>query len=161
MNIEIIQLQDLDEYVKKCEKALLIGEPEVFQYPENLIGKGIADSIWEENVEIIKKSNSDLLSSLRNNANIYAIYVQEPTKQWCLKYVGQRKSKDIRERITQHLITKNERTGSKLEYIREVVSKGYLVGLRFIKSDRDSLRTFVEEEIISRNKSKLPWNVHG
>lgn len=160
MNIEIITSKDLAPYIEECEKALLIGDPVVFHYPDKLIGKSIAGKIWDDSIEEIKELNKNLLSSLRNNANIYAIYIKE-NNNWCLKYIGQRKTENIRERITQHLINKNEKTGSKLEYVREAVSQGHAIGVRFIKTDRDTLRTFAEEEMISKNKSRLPWNIHG
>jgi len=160
MNIAEIKSPDLREYIKQCEKSLLTGQPEVFRYPESLIGKDISDKIWVENINDIKELNRDFLNSLKGNANIYAIYIGK-NEEWFLKYVGQRKAKNMRERITQHLITKSKKTGSKLEYIRESVSKGYSIGLRLIKTDKDSLRVFIEEEIISRNRLKLAWNVHG
>lgn len=153
--------EGIEEYIEECEKCLLEGDPTEFLYPSDFVGKSIADNIWEEMVEVLKKNNKTLLSTLRNKANIYAIYTKPINGDWVVKYVGERKAASMRERITSHLIKKDDRTGSKLEYVREAVSKGEKIGLRFIYLPRDTLRTFVEEEIISRNKASLSWNNHG
>lgn len=67
----------------------------------------------------------------------------------------------LRERITQHLIAKDSRTGSMLEVAKKAVADGYDIGLSFIKVQPESLRLFVEEAIIAKHKNKLPWNTHG
>ena len=78
-------------------------------------------------------------------------------------YVGERKSIGLRDRITQHLIDKDHRTGSMLEAVKTAVSAGQRVGLSFVKVDPESLRLYVEETIIStcKKEGKLPWNTHG
>jgi len=109
MNIKVIPNIELNEYIETCQTELFSGDPIVFKYPKELLGKSIADAIWNELADEIKNLNSTILNSLRNNANIYAIYVFE-SEEWSVRYVGQRKSKDIRERITQHLIKKDKNT---------------------------------------------------
>jgi hypothetical protein len=151
----------IQEYIEECESSLLQGEPTEFVFPNELIGASITDSIWDEMIGVIKTRNEPLLSSLRNKANIYAIFTKTNDGDWVVKYVGERKAIEMRQRITSHLLTKDIKTGSKLEYVREAVSRGERIGLRFIFLQRDTMRTFVEEEIISRNKNSLPWNDHG
>lgn len=114
-------------------------------------------------VEDIKRSNQELLKSLRHSGNVYALFVRAPTEgaHWVAVYVGERKSIGLRERITQHLIDKNERTGSMLEAVKTAVASGSSIGLSFIKVQPESLRLYVEETIIAKHKSTLPWNTHG
>lgn len=161
MKIEKRTPPDLQEFIENCESHLLTGEPTQFQYPSELLGKSIADAIWEEKVSEIKELNKSLLSGLRNKANVYAIFTKAGSGGWVVRYVGERKAVDMRQRITNHLITKSDGTGAKLDFVREAVSKGESIGLRFLFVGRDTLRTCIEEEIISRNKSKLIWNKHG
>lgn len=158
MEIEIINSTDLTSFILACETALLKTQPTEFFYPELLQNKNISDPVWENSITEIKELNDDFLSSLRGNANIYAIHIKDD-EEYKVAYVGQRKSMDMRERITQHLITKDPKTNSKLEYVRCAVSRGCKIGMTFIKTDKDTLRTFVEEEIISRNKPSLLWNI--
>jgi len=163
MNIEEIKFPCLRKYIQKCEDSLLrVGKPKAFIYPESLIEKDVSYKVWKEHVGTIKKLNSDFLSSLKGNANIYAIYIKtKNNEKWKLRYIGQRKAENMSERIAQHLIDTSKNTGSKLEKVRSELSQGSLIGLRFIKVNKDSLRRFVEEEIISRNKSELLWNAYG
>ena len=76
-------------------------------------------------------------------------------------YVGERKADGLRSRITEHLIKKDHKTGSKLAEIQAAVANGLEIGLSFIRVEPQSLRLFVEETIIVNNKSKLPWNSQG
>ncbi len=144
----------LEAFVQKCEKALFSVEPTPFVFPE-----GCSSKKWL--VKEIKEKNKNILSALKNNANVYAILSRERGSKWQRNYVGQRKSEGIRERIIQHLITKDHRTGSVLNKVKEVVSLNNEVGLSFIKVEPDSLRLFVEEVIIANNKQQLRWNIHG
>ncbi|MEH8110202.1 hypothetical protein Q7I18_04540 [Aeromonas veronii] len=161
INITTAIPEGIQEYIDNCEHYLLKEEPTEFLFPEALKNHSISDSIWTDNADEVKKLNEPLLSRLRNKANIYAIFTKTVNGNWVVKYVGESKAVNMRERITSHLITKSSQTGSKLEYVREAVSKGEKIGLRFIYLSRDTLRTFVEEEIISKNKDHLPWNNHG
>jgi len=111
----------------------------------------------------IKRANQEWLKSLRHSGNVNALFVRAPTKgaHWVAVYVGERKSIGLRERITQHLIDKNERTGSMLEAVKTAVASGSSIGISFIKVQPASLRLYVEETIIAKHKSTLPWNTHG
>jgi hypothetical protein len=82
-------------------------------------------------------------------------------ENWSTVYVGERKSSGLRERITQHLITKDHRTGSMLKAVKTAVAAGQKIGVSFIMVEPESLRLFVEETIIAKHKNKLPWNTHG
>ena len=145
----------LEALAQKYEKALLTVEPILFKFPEDYSSK-------KRLVKETKELNAPILLSLKDNANVYAIFIRrQGDVEWQIKYVGQRKREWIRERIVQHLITKDRRTGAKLEKVRESVSLNKEIGLTFIKVEPDSLRRYVEETIIKNNKSKLEWNTHG
>ena len=110
-------------------------------------------------VERIKAANKPFLKTLRNRGNVYAIFVRPNGKKtdWSQMYVGERKSAGLRQRITEHLIEKDDRTGSMLEAIKTAVSANHAIGLSFIKVEPESLRVFIEETIIAKHKQELPW----
>ena len=163
MDIKNVSFPDLEKYVEECNTALIDKKnPDIFYYPtEYLIGKSIDDAVWgkEETIKYIKELNIDILSTIKNKANIYAIFIFE-NDEWKVKYVGQRKASDINQRIKQHLVSKSDKTSSKLKEVREAVSRGQKIGLSFIKVDNEFLRTFVEQKIIYKNKDILVWNKH-
>lgn len=154
LRIETLKGPDgLEVFAKQCEDALLFAKPIPFIFPKEFSKNWL--------VKEIKEKNKGILSVLNNNANVYAIFIRKRGSKWQIKYVGQRKCEGIRERITQHLIDKDPRTGSVLEKVRKAVFSDKEVGLSFIKVEPDSLRLFVEETIIRNNKSSLEWNTHG
>ena len=48
-----------------------------------------------------------------------------------------------------------------LEAVKTAVAAGQEIGVSFIKVEPESLRLFVEETIIAKHKTELPWNTHG
>lgn len=146
--------QTLTEFGKQCEDSLLAGVQYEFTYPD-----GCSFDYWP--VQDIKNLNHEFLSSLQGKANVYALFVrQNLTVEWIPVYVGQRKSANLRERLTQHLIRKSAQTGSMLEAVKAAVSAGQRVGISFIKVEPESLRLFIEEAIIIAREDGLPWNTH-
>ena len=157
-----IKIDGLDDFLSECENKLLNVAPLEFLYPRELRSEPLNESLWTDKVHEIKSMNEKrVLSKLRNKANIYAIFIQPIGGDWSPVYIGQRKALEIRQRITSHLINKNEATGSKLAQVKESVAKGHKIGLRFLFLERDTMRAFVEEELIARNKEKLEWNKHA
>lgn len=146
----------LSEFAEECARVLFSDPLHQFRYPENC-------SLQHWPIVEIKAANHVLLKSLRHRANVYAIWVRDPARKepWRPVYVGERKSDGLRDRITQHLIAKDHRTGSMLEAIKTAVSSGKEIALSFLKVQPESLRLYIEETIISRNKENLPWNTHG
>jgi len=147
---------NLKEFADKCEKALLSAEPQPFVYPLNA-----TSAAWP--VDQIREDNEPLLRQLRNAGNVYALFTRDssPGASWQVRYVGERKSDGLRGRMTEHLIKKDARTGSKLANVQAAVSQGQSIGISFIKVEPESLRLYVEETIIARNKPRLPWNTQG
>ncbi len=146
----------LDEFAESCARELFKQEPYQFIFPG-----GCSIQYWPASE--IKALNKEFLESLRNGANIYALFIRKSGtgKSWSPVYVGQRKSTGLRERITQHLIKKHVRTGSMLENVKSVVPDGQEIGVSIIKVEPESLRLFVEETIIATYKNELVWNTHG
>jgi len=146
----------LAEFAKSCAQALFAEVPHQFIFPA-----GCNLQHWP--VGEIKSSNETFLKTLRHRANVYALSVRPSgeNQNWRPVYVGERKSAGLRDRITQHLITKDHRTGSMLEAVKTAVAAGQEIGVSFIKVEPESLRLFVEETIIAKHKNELPWNTHG
>jgi hypothetical protein len=162
IKIPSLVYMDLKEFAASCMTKLIVEEPYEFIYPIELHNNE-DEKVWKRYIPIIKELNKNLLSKLRNNANLYAIYVRNSKdSNWQPVYVGERKSDGMRERITQHLINKNVGTGSKLAEVMEAVSNGRLIGVSFIKVDPESLRLYVEEYIINNSSiDTLKWNKQG
>ncbi|MDN3660370.1 hypothetical protein [Vibrio agarivorans] len=66
---------------------------------------------------------------------------------------------NYRQRIRNHLITKHEKTGSKLQNIKQAVSGGCQVSVSFISIEPESLRNTIEEELIKKYSPE--WNKVG
>ncbi len=154
--VELKGPDGLEKFADECAEALIIKNPTEFKYPDN-------SSLNHWPVDEIKVLNKAILDGLRNSGNVYALYTKSKKKNstWVPVYVGQRKSASLRDRITQHLITKNACTGSMLEAVKTAVADGNKVAISHIKVKPESLRLFVEETIIAKRKKTLPWNTHG
>jgi hypothetical protein len=148
--------EGLAVFAETCARSLLAKVQYEFVYPE-----GCSLENWP--VERIKAANEPFLKSLRNRGNVYAIFVRPVGKKtaWSHMYVGERKSAGLRQRMTEHLIDKDHRTGSMLEAVKTAISANQAIGLSFIKVEPESLRLFVEETIIAKHKQELPWNTQG
>ncbi|WP_045858844.1 GIY-YIG nuclease family protein [Teredinibacter purpureus] len=146
--------EGLDEFADECASALIVDSPTKFFYPDDC-------NFTNWPIDEIKQLNDETLKSLRGAGNVYAIYTRRVGESWSAVYVGQRKSTGLRERITQHLINKDVRTGSMLEAVKTAISDGREMAISFIQVQPESLRLYVEETIISKNKAQLPWNTHG
>ncbi len=146
----------LAEFAESCAQALFSGQPHKFVFPD-----GCTLKHWP--VEEIKAANETFLKTLRHRANLYALFVRPSGAcgTWSAVYVGERKSAGLRDRITQHVIDKDRRTGSMLENVKAAVAAGQEVGVSLINVQPESLRLFVEETIIAKHKNELPWNTHG
>ena len=156
--IELLNMSKIDDYIEKCNNALSEEDPIEFKYPLELANDIVN---WEKYIGKIKNDNEEILKGLRNKANIYAIYTMSNNENWKIKYIGQRKAVNMRDRITHHLITKHNNTGAKLKLIQNAVENNEKVGLRFLFLPRDTMRAFIEEELIIKNKTELAWNIHA
>ncbi|MDQ6997065.1 MAG: hypothetical protein Q9M82_06340 [Mariprofundus sp.] len=116
--------------------------------------------LW--NSEKIKISNEKLLADISGAANVYAIFIADKgNNEYALKYIGQTRSKYARTRLTNHLINKNENTGAKLNKVKCHIQTGGSIKISWISINPESLRHYVEEELIVRHKEELVWNEQG
>lgn len=148
--------EDLAHFASRCASALFSAPKHHFQYPPSC-----SPDCWP--ADEIKRLNGEFLQGLRHSANVYALFVRgnELGPEWTVRYVGQRKARELRERMTQHLVQKNQRTGSMLERVKASVHQGYEIAVSLIAVEPESLRLFVEETIIATHKELLPWNTQG
>ena len=145
----------LADFAKECALSLFAAVEHEFKFPA-----GCSLQYWP--IPEIKAANEPFLKSLRGRANVYAFFVRRTgSEDWLPVYVGERKSAALRDRLTQHLISKSHQTGSMLEAVKTAVAGGDSIGLSLIKVQPESLRLFVEESIIAAHKDTLPWNTHG
>ena len=145
---------DLEAFLKECEDKL-IGEnnKKEVKYPKECI------SPWDS--EGINKANEGLLNELGNSANVYAIFAAEKnSEQYALKYIGQTRSKLAKTRLTNHLVKKHEKTGAKLSKVIDHVQSGGKIKISWISIRPESLRHYIEEELI-KNHSESSWNNHA
>lgn len=145
------QLQSLERFLKDVESALLKEEArKLVNYSKKNI------SPW--NADQIDADNQDLLNSVSGSANIYAIFTApKNSNNFTLRYIGKTTKKLARQRIRNHLITKNEKTGAKLWKIISHVQAGGSVKLSWVSIETESLRNYVEEELIHQHK-EANWN---
>lgn len=143
----------LEKFAQECAKTLLSNPPmEIFKLPSDC-----SESNWCQTT--IKALNETFLGKLRNNGNVYALFLQaEDLKGWVPKYVGQSARTYLRSRITNHLIGKHERTGSKLDEVRQAVLAGRRIGISYILVEPEELRGYVEEKLIPLVPG---WNRHA
>lgn len=145
------QLQSLEEFLSNVETELLKDEAgKLVNYSKQNI------SPW--NADKIDTDNQDLLNSVSGSANIYAIFIApKNSNKFTLRYIGKTTKKLARQRVRNHLITKNEKTGAKLWEIISHVQAGDSVKLSWVSIEPESLRNYVEEELIHRHK-EANWN---
>ncbi|MEX2512350.1 MAG: hypothetical protein WD398_05550 [Cyclobacteriaceae bacterium] len=106
------------------------------------------------------QNSLDILNLVKNSAIVYCIWISDGSHPIPI-YVGHSSSKLARQRITNHFIKKDPRTGSQLEKIITAVIDGNKVGLTFLKIEPDYMRKPMEEWLISKHREKLDWNIHG
>ncbi len=146
------QTEELKQFLKKCEEELFNAErkKEIIYSPKLDLSE-------------IKNTNKELFDTIgKEKPNIYVIFAaNNKDSDFCLKYIGQTNSKGARTRLTNHLIKKHERTGAKLKEVDRVVKNGGRIKISFISIEPESLRHYIEEELINKYEKELEWNRHG
>lgn len=145
------ELQSLENYLSKVEVALLKEDARMpVNYPEQ--------SITPWSAAELDAKNQSLLNSVSGVANVYVIFTaSKGTNDFSLRYIGKTTRKLARQRIRNHLITKNAKTGAKLWKIISHVQSGGVVKLSWATIEPESLRNYIEEELINRHK-EADWN---
>jgi hypothetical protein len=105
-------------------------------------------------------NSSEIISKVQRIPIVYCIWIwdgSEPTPF----YVGHSSASLSRQRLINHFVKKDPRTGSQLERVKQAVSEGKQIGVSFLKIEPDYMRKPLEEWLILRNREKLIWNIHG
>lgn len=135
-------LLHLDQVIKHFDNRL-----DVIHTPSDKSGKIDYDNL--------KK----ILSELKFTPNIYAFYIKDKkSKDWHLKYIGQRNSKEFNNRMREHFSKHHEKTGSKLKKINTAIKEGKDIGVKFLGVQPEGLRKYYEEELINHFCEELEWN---
>lgn len=149
--MEFQNIESLENYVSDID-SFLKNEMNHHEVDYSCVG----NSGW--NVELINKANDELLTKVSGSANIYALFIaQLNSSKYELKYIGKTTQKLARQRLRNHLIHKHAKTGAKLNNVRSAIEKGAKCKIAFISLKPESLRNYVEEELINRN-SNSTWN---
>jgi hypothetical protein len=145
------QIDTLEKYLSNVEAVLLREDGRLLvEYPKESL------SPW--NAKQLDKANQKILDAVSGVANVYVIFTAPKNScTFSLRYIGKTTRKLARQRVRNHLIKKNENTGAKLKNIVEHVQSGGLVKISWLKIEPESLRNYVEEELINRHK-EADWN---
>ncbi|AVR46025.1 hypothetical protein C7S20_12600 [Christiangramia fulva] len=138
---------------------LIIPENDVLNYQE-------VENYFNNNQNILQVSKNkeidfSIISKLINDSfpkpNIYGIFIKDSEEvEWTLKYIGQRKSKYIKDRLRQHLIKKHKRTGAQFDRVKIELKAGKEIGIKLYSIKPDELRQFYEQKLL--NNLDCLWN---
>ena len=145
---------ELKSFLSDCEAELLREKHQKqVLYPREHIEP------WDS--EKLMKINERIFEEIKGTANVYAIFTaSNRPNNFSLRYIGQTKAKLAKTRLTNHLIKKHKKTGAKLEEIINHVKTGGLVKVSWLQIHPESLRHFVEEELINKHP-EADWNLHA
>lgn len=105
--------------------------------------------------------NQELLKTISGNDIVYCIWCGKSIKALKTKYIGHSAGKTARQRIRNHLISKNKKTGAQLEKVKTVLSDKGNIGLSFVVVKPAYMRKSLEEWLISNLSTQLEWNQIG
>jgi len=142
----------------------VINDSKLLEY--NKVLKYFIDTTNVLNVTVKNKNSLEIdfniirafIENMPTKPNIYGLLTKTSNSQWKLRYVGQRKSKDITQRLRQHLITKHSKTGSQLEKVIKELKNDVQLGIKLISVMPDELRHYYEEKLL-RDIKTLDWNI--
>jgi hypothetical protein len=144
-------ISSLEDFLTQVEAVLLA--------PENRVAVSFpptATSPWDG--DALTRANQTLLAKASGSANLYAIFTAVcGAKEHSLRYFGKTTKKLARQRITNHLFRKHEKTGSKLAQVIDHAGGGGTVEISWVEVQPQSLRNYLEEELILRHP-EADWN---
>jgi hypothetical protein len=145
------QIETLEGFLSSVEAALLQEERKsLVLYPQ--------DSISPWNTDQLDAANQKILDAISGTANVYAIFTApNSASSFSLRYIGKTTRKLARQRIRNHLIKKHEKTGAKFQYVKTHVLSGGQIKISWLKIEPESLRNYLEEELINKHK-EADWN---
>jgi hypothetical protein len=144
-------ISSLEEYLTQVEAILLSkGKRVAVNFPLASV------SPWDG--DMLAEANEALLAQVSRSANLYAIFTAAcGVKGHSLRYLGKTTRKLARQRIRNHLFRKHEKTGSKLARVISHVCDGGTVEIAWVSVWPESLRNYLEEELILRHP-EADWN---
>ncbi len=122
---------------------------------KNLVGS--LATLIDIDSSIIGNQKKSIPKDVPKESGIYAIWVDNVAK-----YVGE--AKNLRARLRAHLIYRSDKTGSKLENVKEANVNGSKISVSFMHVEPDSIRLAVEDNLIGRLRDSktttydLEWN---
>lgn len=153
-NMRYEQIETLERFLSSVDVALFQEERKFpVEYPHDSI------SPWDAGK--LDLANKKILDNISGNANLYAIFAApNASSTFSLKYIGKTTRKLARQRIRNHLIKKDERTGAKLKNVQAHIQSGGQIKISWLKIEPESLRNYLEEELIARH-AEVEWNGKG
>lgn len=91
---------------------------------------------------------------------VYCIWISDGSPPRPV-YVGQSSSSYSRQRLINHFLRKHKKTGAQLEKVMKAVENGNKIGVSFLRIEPPYMRKPFEDWLISNNRDKLIWNIHG
>ena len=144
-------ISSLEDYLTQVEACLFSKERRfAVKFPTAFV------SPWDG--ALLAKVNEELLKQVSRSANLYAIFTAPcGGEEHSLRYIGKTTKNLARERIRNHLFSKNEKTGSKLAQVVAHTCDGGTVEIAWVSVRPESLRNYLEEELILRHP-EAAWN---
>lgn len=133
----------------------------------NTVKDYIADQgnihVISERKEVSEQQLEEYINASGLKPNLYALYIKKPAQvEWQLRYIGQRKSDGIKQRLREHLVYCNTGTGSKLDNVKIAREKGYEIGIKLLRivahNNTEHIRLAYESMLIEAFRDQLSWN---
>jgi len=133
----------------------------VFIYPEELRAAGSTDAQWAAKSTLIRESNADFLLGMgAADVNCYTIHTRKKSEEWRLRYIGQTDCTRAKSSVMRLLTPHSGRSNHVFKKCQAAVRSGCEIGLRMIKVEPETLRSFIKEKMIGELLSDkvLDWN---
>jgi len=149
--VKFNKIKELEAFVEKIDEYLQdSANHRDVAYPFDCVFPWVFEDLLEK--------NDTLLSNVAQKANVYGIFVAEKdSTEYILKYIGKTTKGLARERLKNHLIKKQNKTGAKLSKVIDHVQGGGKIKIAWVALEPESLRNYVEEELIKKNNG-ANWN---
>lgn len=105
-------------------------------------------------------NGTEVFNQVDNVPIVYCIWISDGSQSKSV-YVGHSSASLTKQRLTNHFIKKDPRTGSQLDKVKQCISEGLQIGISFLRIEPDYMRKPLEEWLILRNREKLVWNIQG